>query len=453
MVQAWREPVALRRATPRRMTDAVQAAPRRRLRWLWAAALVLAVAGVVAARLRPPEADALRPQAQPLTRTLQFSARVQTPQRVDIGATVTGRVAAVPVKEGDTVAAGAVLVRLEDDEARAALAQAEAALQQAQARRDSQRVVQRPAADAALDQANATLATAERDLARSKELVAQGFVSAARIDEAQRAVDIARAQRDSARAAAAAQRERGAETVAADAQLQAAQAAVQVARARLDQGVLRAPAAGRVLLRAVEPGQIVQPGRALLTLGVDGPVELVALVDERFLGQLQPGQPASVVADAFPRQPFDATVQRLAPAVDAQRGAVDVRLRLPGAAPTFLREDMTLSVEVVTGQRDAARVLPLRVLRGASDGDRAEVGIADDGRVRVRPIKLGLRTLDRVEVLEGLADGELVLADPGLAEGARVRARLLPEVQALGARGSVSRDMAGGASPMAGFGR
>lgn len=425
----------------------------RQRRWWLAAALLLALVAAAAMHWRPLEVDALRTQAQPLTRTLQFSARVQTPQRVDIGATVTGRVAAVLVQEGDVVAAGAVLVRLEDDEARAALTQAEAARQQALARRDSQRAVQRPAADATLDQAQATLATAERDLARAKELVAQGFVSAARIDEAQRAVDIARAQRDSARAAATAQRADGAEGLAAVAQWQAAQAAVQVARARLEQSTLRAPAAGRVLLRAAEPGQIVQPGRALLTLGVEGPVELVALVDERFLGQLQRGQKASAVADAFPRQAFEAIVQRLAPAVDAQRGAVDVRLRLPGTVPAFLREDMTLSVEVVTGQRDAARVLPLRVLRGAADGDRAELLVAEDGRARVRPVRLGLRTLDRVEVLEGLADGELVLADPGLTEGTRVRPRLLPDGQAGGARSGVSRDMSGGASPMSPPGR
>jgi HlyD family secretion protein len=423
-----------------------------RRRWLAAAAVLLAVAAFASARLRPAEVDALAVQTQPLTRTLQFTARVQTPLRVDIGATVTGRVAAVPVKEGDAVDAGAVLVELEADEARAALAQAQAALRQALARRDSQRAVQRPAADAALAQAEATLATAERDLGRSRELVAQGFVSAARIDEAQRAVDIARAQRDSARAGAAAQREQGPETVAAQAQLQAAEAALQVARARLDQTVLRAPAAGRVLLRAVEPGQIVQPGRALVTLGVAGPVELVALVDERFIGQLQPGQRAHVVADAFPQQPFEAKVQRLAPAVDAQRGAVDVRLTLPAAPPAFLREDMTLSVEVVTGQRVAARVLPLRVLRAAADGDRAEVLVARDGRVQVQPIRLGLRTLDRVEVLDGLADGDAVLADPALAEGTRVRARpLAPEAE--GRRAGVSRDLAGGTSPMANFGR
>jgi HlyD family secretion protein len=436
------------------MDEAPARAPRRRLRWLAGLALLLAVAAVAAWRLRPPEVDALNAQVQPLTRTLLFTARVQTPQRVEIGATITGRVAAMPVKEGDAVAAGAALVQLEDDEARAALAQAEASLRQALARRDTQQAVQRPSADAALAQAETTLATAERDLTRARGLVDQGFVSAARIDEAQRAVDIARSQRDAARAAAAAQRNGGAETIAAAAQVQAAQAAVQAARARLDQTVLRSPAAGRVLQRVVEPGQIVQPGRALLTLGVDGPVELVALVDERFIGQLQTGQGASVVADAFPRQPFDARVHRLAPAVDAQRGALDVRLRLPGPPPAFLREDMTLSVEVLTGQRAAARVLPLRVLRGAANGDRAEVLVAEDGRARVRPLKLGLRTLDRVEVLEGLADGDAVLADPTLAEGSRVRVRLLPPGElSAAAQGGTSRDTAGGNSPMANFGR
>ena len=79
--------------------------------------------------------------------------------------------------------------------------------------------------------------------------------------------------------------------------------------------------------------------------------------------------------------------------------------------------------------------------------------MAAEGRARVRAVRLGLRTLDRVEVLEGLADGELVLADPNLAEGTRVHPRLLPDGQAGGARSGVSRDMGSGASPMGNAGR
>ena len=88
--------------------------------------------------------DGLVLRAQPLQRTLQFSARVLTPARVEVGSTLTGRVAAVPVREGDTVAAGAALVQLETDELAASLQQAEATLRQARARSDSQRAVGPP---------------------------------------------------------------------------------------------------------------------------------------------------------------------------------------------------------------------------------------------------------------------------------------------------------------------
>jgi HlyD family secretion protein len=390
-------------------------------RALWAAAVaLLALAAWWWQRERPLAVDATTVRTQPLQRTLLFSARVQTPARVDLGATVTGRVAAVAVDEGDAVAGGAVLLRLEDDEARAALAQARAALAQAQARLSAQRSVSRPSADATLAQAQSTLASAERELARNRELVERGFVSAARLDDAQRALDIARAQLDAARAA------------------------VLAAEARLAQSVLRAPAGGRLIGRHVEPGQIVQPGRALLTLAVDGPTELIGGVDERFLGQLQPGQRARVLADAFPDLPFDARITRLAPAVDAQRGAVEVRLAPAGTPPPFLREDMTLSVEVVTGERDSARVLPLAALRDGATADRGSVLVARDGRAEVRELRLGLRTLEQVEV-DGVADGEAVLLAPALAPGTRVRPQPVDAVAALQPRSaaSTSRDRAG----------
>ncbi|MFP5398247.1 MAG: efflux RND transporter periplasmic adaptor subunit [Gammaproteobacteria bacterium] len=422
------------------------ASRRRTLRRAVALLAVLALAAaLVWLQRRPVEVDAVVVRTQPLQRTLLFSARVQTPARVEVGATLTGRVAQVLVDEGDAVAAGAPLLRLEDDELRAALAQARAALAQAQARLAAQRQVSRPGADAALAQAEATFAVAERELARSRELLAQGFVSSARLDEAQRALDIARAQRDAARAQAAAQRGDGAEAEAAQAQLEAARAALDSAQARLAQATLRAPAAARVIVRAAEPGQIVQPGRALLTLAVDGPTELVAPVDERFLAQLQPGQRAQVLADAYPARAFGARVVRLAPAVDAARGAVEVTLRPDGAPPDFLREDMTLSVEVVTGARGAARVLPLGAMRPGAGTDRAGVNVLRDGRVQAREVALGLRTLDQAEVLDGVADGDVVLLDPTLAPGTRVRARTVDAATALRPRAAAtSRDSAGG---------
>jgi len=348
--------------------------PAGKTRWIvLAVVLVLAVLLVSALALRAPRAEVLLMQPGPLVRTLQFSARVATLSRVDVGSTLTGRVAQVLVREGAQVRADEVLIRLETDELNAALAQAVAAERQA----------------------DATLQAALATLKRGQQLVAQGFYSAAQLDEAQRAVDVAVAQRGSARAAVAA------------------------ARARLTQAVLVAPADARVLSRQVEPGQIVQPGKALLSLALTGPTQLVAQVDERFLDQLQTGQQAAVVADAFAGQRFAAKILSIAPVVDAQRGAIEVKFTLLQEPPAFLREDMTLSVEVETGRREQALALPLAALRQAQ-GDTASVLVAVDGIAQERRLQLGLRTLAAVEVLDGLRAGDAVLTSTLLKVGQRV---------------------------------
>lgn len=395
----------------------------RRLGWIVGAIVV--VAGVAWWLLRPTAMPVVTVQAQALTRTLQFTARVESRERVDLGVTQTGRVERVLVREGDRVTAGQTLLVLEQQESKAALAQAEASLLQAQARLGSQQGLTLSTAQASLAQAEATWAAAQRDLQRTQELVAQGFFSQSRLDDARRAEQVARAQHDAARAQVQANQQQGPEQRNVLAQRQAAQAAVEVARARLAQTVVRAPGDGQVLVRSVEPGQIVQAGKALLSVGVNGPIELVASVDERFLAQLQVGQAAKVVADAFPNQPFDAKVTRLAPGVNAQTGAVEVTLGAAEPVPAFLREDMTLSVEVVTGQRPQARVLPLQAVRDIRAGDGGESGtvmVVSEGRAMAQTVRLGLRTLDRVEVVSDLNEGAVVLRDPTVAEGQRVRA-------------------------------
>ena len=402
-----------------------------------------------AATLRGPQVDALVVQSAPLVRTLQFSARVATLSRVDVGSTVTGRVAQVRVMEGAPVRQGDVLVQLESDELRAALAQAVAAERQAKARLEGLRSTGRTAAQAARAQADASLQAASASLARVQQLVAEGFYSPAQLDEARRAVDVARAQQLSAQAQLQANADAGTEVAQAQAQLALAQAATVAAQARLAQATLVAPADARVLVREVEPGQIVQPGKALLSLALAGPTQLVAQVDERFLEQLQLGQPAWVVADAFAAQRFAARVLSIAPAVDAQRGAIEVKFSIE-QAPAFLREDMTLSVEVETARRERTLVLPQAALRGPAGGDQASVLVLQDGRAQVRNVRLGLRTLDAVEVLGGLKESDTVLrGHASLQDGQRVRARTVPWTTSSPAPTTASQGSAqgGGAAP------
>ena len=239
-------------------------ATRRRLLWLLGAVLLLAGLGFAGtAWWRGPQVEVIEVRRAPLVRTLQFSARVATLSRVDVGSTLTGRVLRVAVAEGALVKQGAVLASLEDEELQAALAQAQASERQAAARLAGLRGSGRSAAQANVAQTDSVLLAANADLRRTQDLVGRGFVSQARLDEAQRAAAVALAQQAGARALGAANADGGTDIAQAQAQLTLAGAASAAARARLDQAVITAPADARVLTRLVEPGQIVQPGHAL----------------------------------------------------------------------------------------------------------------------------------------------------------------------------------------------
>ena len=398
-----------------------------RRQWIWISVVVLLLASAAGAwwALRAPMVEAMQLQSAPLVRTLQFSARVAALSRVDIGSTLTARVAEVLVSEGAVVRKDTPLVRLESEELRAALAQAAAAQQQAAARLAGLRSTGRSAVLAGQAQAQAAVDASQAEFARVQQLVDQGFLSPSRLDDARRARDVALAQLAGARAQAQAAGDSGTDVAQARAQLALAESATAAARARLAQTVLVAPADAQVLSRLVEPGQIVQPGRALMALALDGPTQLSAQVDERFLDQLAPGQSATAIADAYLAQRFPARVLSISPAVDAQRGAIEVKFALVGPVPAFLRQDMTLSIEVETARRDQALALPVRALVGTADGPTATVRVVVAGRVEERSIQLGLRTLDAVEVRSGLVAGDVVLLDKLARPGSRVRVELV----------------------------
>ena len=382
--------------------------------------LALAYAGVQV--WRGPQVPAVALKAQPLVRTLQFSARVETRSRVHVGSTMVGRVERVLVREADAITPGQLLVQLESAEQQAAWQQAQASLAQAQAQLANVRSNSRIGRQAQVAQAQASLTQAQSDWARTEQLVGQGFLSQATLEERRKVLDVAAAQLRAAQAQAQASADGGAELQAAQAQVQQAQAAVAAAQAKLAQTRIVAPSPGRVLQRDVEPGQIVQAGTALLQLALEGPTLIVAQVDERFLDQLREGQPAQVVADAFADQRLAARVVSIAPGVDAQRGAVEVKLALDAPPPAFLREDMTLSVSVETGRSDQALVLPLQALQAVKEGaDHARVLVLQGRTAVPQTVQVGLRTLEAAEITQGLQAGDVVLLPPA-QPGQRVRA-------------------------------
>ena len=414
--------------------------PGGRLAWLLAGVLVAGALAVFAWRARALPVPAVSVHAAALVRSVVVTGRVANDSRVFLGATITGRVREVAVREGERLRAGQLAIRLDDTEQASALRQAEAALAGARSRLTSQRQLAGPLARQQLEQARANAQAAERERERSEELHRQGFIGQARLDEARRAAEVARSQLDAARTQAQAQLQ-GSELEQVVARVAEAEAALDVARSRLAHTRIVAPADGLVLTRLVEPGQIVQPGARLLEMNLDGPVRLVAQVDEKFLAQIAPGQSARVVADAFPAQPFGARVASVAPGVDAQRGSIEVKFA-PDELPAFLRSDMTLSIEVVTARRENALAVPPEALRG-----EGAVLVIEDGRAASRRVRTGLRTLQAVEVIEGLREGEQVIVGGAVTPGRRVRA-VEPASRAAG-----SGTGEGVGAAMSGFGR
>ena len=126
------------------------------------------------------------------------------------------------------------------------------------------------------------------------------------------------------------------------------------------------------VLTAVAPGataaDLVQPGQILFEMAGGGTTEVLVALDEKNLEVLALGQSARCIADAYPRQPFAAELDFIAPSIDPQRGTVEVRLAV-AAAPDFLRQDMTVSVTIQTGAQDSAIVVPNDALADL-DGER-----------------------------------------------------------------------------------
>lgn len=359
-------------------------------------------------------------QRQTVVVSTVSSGRMQGRARVNVSAQTSGLVVEVPVEEGQRVQPGTLLVRLDDRVAQAALAQAKAALVRAQVKLAEVGEATYPRAQADLRAAEAEAQRAQSHLERTERLAENGAIAAAELESARTAAALAQATAASARVTLNASAPGGIDRRLLAAAVDEARAMVASAQARLDETRIESRVDALVLLRGVEPGEAVTAGRTLMTLsrGDANRLEIVMTPDERSLATLAVGQRARVLADAFPGVPFDAVVKQIAPLVDAGRGTVEVRLEVDDP-PAFLREDMTVSVEVITGERPNVLVVPFEAVRDAATRT-PWVLVAADGRAQRREVKLGARGGELIEVLEGLSDGQHVVREASVKTGARL---------------------------------
>ena len=373
-----------------------------------AACVALALLGwMLLQKARGPVLAGYQVQSRPLVQTVVATGRVVAVSRAQVGSPVTGVVVERRVREGDVVQPGDVLAVLRADDLAAAMREAEAGLAQLQQST-------RPQAQAAQREAEARLAQTSREVTRRRELFKRQLIARETLEQAVQAETIARTTAEQARLAA---RSLG----AGNPNEEAARARVATARAQLAKTTIRAEVAGTVLTRNAEPGDLVQPGRVLFEIARAGATEVLVPLDEKNLEVLAVGQKAMCIADAYPARPFPATVGFIAPSVDAQRGSVDIRLTV-SPVPGFLRQDMTVSVNVETGRRERAIVAHNDAL-SAVEGNRAWAWRVADGRAERREVTLGMRGLTQTEITTGLQAGDWILADAQAAieQGDRVR--------------------------------
>jgi RND family efflux transporter MFP subunit len=276
---------------------------------LAAAALLLRAGGrfdVEAATAEPPA------QGGAATAILQATGYVTARREATVSAQITGTLTQVLIEEGDHVKEGQILARLDGTAQEAALAQARAGLQ---------------AAEATRAQIQAQLEQAQRDLVRNEDLVQRQLVS-------QQALETARTQVVTLAAQVEAQKR----------QIKLAEANVDGAKVQLAYTIVRAPFDGVIVAKAAQVGEIISPisaGGGFTRTGVGTIVDMSSLefevdVNEAYINRVQPGQAAQGVLDAYPDWNIPAHVIAIIPTADRSKATVKVRIAIDQKDPRIL---------------------------------------------------------------------------------------------------------------------
>lgn len=325
---------------------------------------LLAVVGYWFLVPRDKEVATILVATVPAERLLAVNGRVRPRLQVDIRPAIGGELIALPFDVGDRITAGQVLARIDDAPETAAIAEAEASVQTQQA----------------------TVAQARRDLARFEAL--GQFATKREVEQRRLAV------------------------VEGERELSRRRANVVQARELRDRRVLRAPFAGVILERPVDPGQIVGLESIIYRLADLSSPEVTVEVDEVYAAEIRPGMEAVVSLPGQQRQ-IGAVVAHIEPRVDPATGARDVRLNLGGAA-IDAPSGLTVTVNLVIERRERAISVPRSAII-QSGGDALVRIVSLDGIVAERRIGFVDWPAESVIVTSGLKAGERILADPDTA--------------------------------------
>ncbi len=309
--------------------------------------------------------------------------------KASVSSRISGRLAFLAVEEGSRVRRGEIIARLENEDYHAIVAQSQA---------DQRR------AEAALLEAEAQRDQVGRHLARSSELLSQNLVP-------EREVEDLEAQLTAAEARVGVQ----------EAVVEAAKAAVGVAEANLGNTLIRAPFDGTVLRKDAEVGEVVAPMAtgggltrgAVVTMADLETLEVEVDVNEAYIAQIESGQPARIILDAYPRDAYSGEVRQIVPTADRQRATVRVKVSILDGDDRILPE-MAARVEFLENAAIGPEPdEPLRVFVPAAavrdEAGQAFVWVVRNGAITRTLVEAGPVSGGRREIRSGLFGGERVV--------------------------------------------
>lgn len=296
-----------------------------------------------------------------IARSLVVTGIVEPIRVVGVNSQLSGALTEVRVEEGTSVARGQVLARLDDRELQSQLTAAEAAFQVAEAAYER--------ATQLRDRQVITLPEYERDRA--------GYA--------------------------------------------AAKAQLDQLRTRVEYATIVSPMNGVITDKRVEPGDVVATQTRLLTVADLSTMVVQVQVSELDVVSLVDGQSVEIGLDAFPGRALDGTIRRVFPAADPATRLVPVEVALSDGARQLARPGFLARATFALGTRDGVLLVPASALAGGSSSE--SVFVVEEGKAVRRRVTTGLISQGRVEILDGLREGEIVVTvgNNTLQDGASVR--------------------------------
>ena len=359
--------------------------------------------------------------------------------KIEVASKVNGRVAWIGVDKGDKVQAGQVLVRLEDDEYRAQLAQQKGQLANLEAKLEELRNGSRPEeiekARSDVNEAKADLANTKTSLERTGQLVKEGVLAKQALDDAQAKYDGAEAKvaslsRTLDLSVLGPRKEEIGQVLG---QIEQAKGQLAYAQTQLDNTIIKAPVTGTILDRNVEKGEFVTTGFVgdkgakgyLVTMADLNYLQVELDISQNDFPKLGPQQKGIVTTDAYPDRKYQGFVEQVSPEADRAKATVQVKVRIQNP-DSYLRPDMNATVAFYNqvapeGASSAKRLIV--VPEGAVQN--GSVFLVVNGHARKRPVTTGGSSQKGVLVEDGLIGGEELIVSPpaNLKDGSRVEVK------------------------------